>query len=93
MEPSKHSSMDLLLQFVEESGELTHALSKLIRKERGNSPTPATRDECLQHLAEEIADVSVVLEVLLEHYAEIDPEEVERIRQAKKARWRQRLSQ
>lgn len=92
MSPSQLSSFDLLLQFSEESGELIQAVSKHIRKERGTNPTPATPEECRQHLIEEIADVSAVLDVMAEHW-EIPPDELDLLVLMKKARWTERLSQ
>ena len=92
MEPSELSSVDLLLQFSEESGELIQAISKLIRKERGTNPTPVSANECRNHLIEEIADVAVVLDALVEHWG-IDPESIETTMLLKGARWTERLSQ
>lgn len=92
MLPSQLSVIDLLLQFSEESGELLQALSKYVRKQRGLNPTPVTLEECQQSLVEEIADVSVTLNVLIDKL-DIPPDELERIVQSKKARWKERLSQ
>lgn len=91
MEPSELSSVDLLLQFSEESGELIQAISKLIRKERGNNPTPATLDECRQKLVEELADVCVVLDAVAEHW-EIAFQDLDNTIQTKTARWQERLN-
>lgn len=91
MEPSELDLFDLLLQVSEESGELIQASSKLIRKERGNNPTPASRDECFQNVVEEMADISVVLDVLLDHW-DVPREDFELIKKLKKARWRDRLN-
>lgn len=92
MEPSFLSAISLLLQFSEESGELTQAIAKLIRKERGENPTPVTMPECIHGLMEEVADVALVLDALIKHW-DIDPDEVERIKQSKYSRWCERLSQ
>lgn len=89
--PSELSSIDLLLQFSEESGEFIQAVAKLIRKERGTNPTPMTLEDCRQGLIEEAADVSVVLEALLEHW-DVSSEDLERVKRTKDARWRERLS-
>lgn len=91
MEPLQLTSIDLLLQFSEESGELIQAISKLIRKERGTNPTPLSRDECFQNVVEEMADTSVVLDVLLDHW-DVSREDFELIKKLKKARWRNRLN-
>lgn len=92
MEPSELTSVDLLLQFSEESGELVQAISKLIRKERGNNPTPLSREECLEKLVDEMADTMVVLSTLMDHWG-VPLEDVNRIAQSKRARWSERLNQ
>ena len=92
MEPSELSSFDLLMQLSEESGELVQAIAKLIRKERGMNPTPLTIDTCVENLLEEIVDVSVVIDVALEHLG-FSSDEYASYKQSKKARWRERLSQ
>ena len=91
MEPSQLPSVDLLLQFSEESGELIQAVSKLIRKERGNNPTPATLEECRQSLVEELADVIVAIDALRDHWC-VTSDELDPIVKAKTARWQERLS-
>ena len=91
MEPSELDSVDLLLQFNEESGELIQAVAKLVRKERGTNPTPVTSRECVQALVEELADVSLVLDVLAEHWG-VDPDAVDLVKYLKRARWQERLS-
>lgn len=92
MKPSQLPPVDLLLQFSEESGELIQAISKLIRKERGNNPTPVTLYECREILTEELADVLVSLDVLAEHW-DIKVDDLAPFVNAKKARWQERLSQ
>ena len=90
MEPSELDSVDLLLQFSEESGELIQAVAKLIRKERDINPTPISTHECVLALAEELADMSNLLDVIAEHWG-IDPDIVDSIKQLKMARWQERL--
>jgi len=45
----------------EECVELAHACLKLARYERGENPTPKTKDECIQSVTEELADVWVTM--------------------------------
>lgn len=45
----------------EECVELAHACLKLARFERGENPTPKTKDECVRSVTEELADVWVTM--------------------------------
>lgn len=46
----------------EETSELSHAALKLARIVRGENPTPVKESEAVTHLAEEMADVGIMLE-------------------------------
>lgn len=55
---------ELLAQLAEECVELSKAALKLRRVYSGINPTPVKRSEAFKNLKEEIADVSLCLEVL-----------------------------
>lgn len=60
-----HLSQDeLLCQLAEECAELSKAALKLRRVSSGVNPTPVTRVEAFNNLVEEIADVTLCIEVL-----------------------------
>lgn len=73
-----------LEQLAEEATELAKAALKLARVERGNNPTPVTKEQALENLQEEISDVHVCCSVL--GIASDDG-----IRAAKLKRWLERL--
>lgn len=61
----KHLSQEeLLCQLAEECAELSKAALKLRRIYAGVNPTPVTRAEAFHNLVEEIADVTLCIEVL-----------------------------
>ena len=60
----KLSQEELLCQLAEECAELGKAALKLRRVYDGNNPTPVKRGEAYKDLLEEIADVSLCMEVL-----------------------------
>ena len=45
----------------EECAELAHAALKLARVERGENPTPCSREQCREKIEEEWADVMLTL--------------------------------
>lgn len=55
---------ELLALVAEESSELSHAALKLRRVYEGTNPTPVRRQDAYMAVLEEIADVSLALEVL-----------------------------
>jgi len=55
---------ELLAQLAEECSELAKAALKLRRVYDGKNPTPVKRSEAYKNLLEEIADISLCLEVL-----------------------------
>lgn len=55
---------ELLAQLAEECAELSKAALKLRRVYSGVNPTPVTEAEAFSNLVEEVADVSLCLEVL-----------------------------
>ena len=58
------SKEELLAQLAEECAELSKAALKLRRAYSGENPTPVTRPEAFQNLVEEVADVTLCIEVL-----------------------------
>ena len=61
---------------------------KLARKYRGENPTPRSEMECIDHLTEETADVTLVLDQLKSIISE---ERVRAIKAQKMVRWRIRM--
>lgn len=53
-----------LAQLAEEAAELSHAALKYRRAITGTNPTPATEDEALENLVEEISDVFQCIDVV-----------------------------
>ena len=60
------SEEDILCQLAEEAAELAQAALKLRRAIAGTNPTPASEDEALHNLYEEIIDVSLAEKVYFE---------------------------
>lgn len=50
-----------LEQLAEECVELAHAALKLARVERGENPTPKTKQECTFAVVEEAVDVAIIV--------------------------------
>ena len=78
----------MLEMLAEESAELSQAALKLARKYRGENPTPRSEMECIDHLTEETADVTLVLDQLK---GIISEERVKAIKDQKMVRWRIRM--
>ena len=87
---SRLDTGELLSQLAEECAELGKAALKLRRTYNSTNPTPVTRSQAAQNLAEEIADVTLIFEAL-----RLDPSEqaYETIRELKAARWASRLKE
>ena len=81
---------ELLAQLAEECAELSQAALKLIRARTGRNPTPRTAQECVESLAEEMADVALCMGLVADAY-DLDVDEIEEIRDEKVARWAKRL--
>lgn len=76
---------DLLLQLVEEMGELSQVIAKRIRIKNGRNPTPKTLEENNAELVEELADVLLccnVIKNLDKGFANVD-----KIQEEKLNRW------
>jgi NTP pyrophosphatase (non-canonical NTP hydrolase) len=58
------STEELLAQLAEEASELAHAALKLRRVEDGINPTPVLKEDAIKNILEEIADVSLVINLL-----------------------------
>ena len=80
----------LLEQLAEECSELAQAALKLARWKRGENPTPKRWYEMLADLNEEIADVSLCVD-MLESEISIDKGRIERITERKMKRWAHRI--
>lgn len=80
----------LLEQLAEECSELAQAALKLARRERGENPTPKKWYEMLADMNEEIADVSLCVDML---YTENLTDEgcIKRTKERKMKRWAQRI--
>lgn len=75
---------ELLAQLAEEAAELTHATLKLRRVLDGTNPTPVSSMDALQAIKEEIADVTLLVQLLGLDY---NGGEIEQIRDRKLQRW------
>lgn len=84
------SKAALLEQVAEECTELGHAALKLARKYRNENPTPVTEEEAYANLKEEWADMLLSMTVL-DHYYNMDCNELKGIMDNKYTRWNQRL--
>ena len=80
----------VLEQLAEECSELAQASLKYARLLRGDNPTPKTKEQCIDDLTEEIADVLLCINIL--YYGEIiDEYHIVDIMNSKLARWKKRL--
>ncbi len=86
------SKEELLCQLAEECAELGKAALKLRRVYSGENPTPVTRAEAFQNVIEEIADVTLCLEVLGYNEYEIQRNCGE-IWAEKSSRWAKRMKE
>lgn len=83
---------ELLAQLAEECAELVKAALKLRRVYDGKNPTPVKQHEAYKNLVEEIADVSLCLEVLNMNTPNI-MYEVSHTMRMKMNRWCRRLEE
>ena len=83
---------EVLCQLAEESTELAHAALKLRRAYDGSNPTPVSAADAYNAVLEEIADVSLALEVL-GFNRPLPLLEVQKIMNEKLERWVQRLEE
>ena len=80
----------MLEQLAEECSELAQASLKYARLLRGDNPTPKTRQECLESLTEEMADVELCNSLLMGgDYVDFDA--VMEMIEVKDKRWHERL--
>lgn len=86
------SPEDILGQCAEECSELSQACLKMIRKIKGENPTPKTMQEITNSLNEEIADVLVSVSALLDTGL-LSQESIESTMLVKHERWLVRLKQ
>ena len=84
------SREELLVMLAEECSELSKAALKLRRVYNGDNPTPMTRADAYTNLVEEIADVTLVIEVLGLNSTE-NLYNIGKIWEEKLARWERRL--
>ena len=78
----------ILCQLAEEASELAQAALKLARILDGVNPTPIHRDDAIDHLNEEIADIQVCVTCL---NGFIDRSAIDSIQITKLLRWSERL--
>ena len=78
--------IELLCGLAEEAAELAQAALKLRRVFDGTNPTPATEEQAIEHLYEEIADPLVYIRQI-----DINFESVDSIIAEKEERWKKRL--
>lgn len=79
---------ELLAQLAEEASELAHAALKLRRVLDGENPTPVDRQTAVAALKEEVADVTLLVNILR---LDSDPGEIRAIMDHKLLRWQARL--
>ena len=84
------SQEELLTQLAEECSELSKAALKLRRVYNGENPTPVRRLEAYDNVIEEIADVTLCIEVLGLNSTE-NLYQVGKIWEKKLLRWERRL--
>ena len=80
---------EMLNQTAEEASELSQACLKLSRKIRGINYTPKTKQELIDNLYEEIADVEICIEELK---SEISKEEIEKWKEIKRSKVKARIN-
>ena len=80
----------MLRQLAEECSELSQAALKYIRALR--KETPMRTDEAIEHIVEEIADVSLMIDAVSDTVlSERDMDDVQAIKEQKLDRWKTRL--
>lgn len=77
----------------EECNELAKVCLKLSRKLRNEQPTPKTKNEILNELTEEIADVITCIEVIADETDLISDDLVFTIADTKRKRWNRRIDE
>lgn len=81
---------ELLAQLAEEALELAHATLKLRRALDRTNPTPTTPSDALDAVVEELADVSLLFDLLeMEQYRD----DIDKIKHSKLMRWNKRLKE
>ena len=82
----------VLVQLAEECSELSQVCLKMVRKIKGENPTPKTMEEIHADLKEELADVILSL-CVVEEVLNISHDEILEIEVQKLNRWLQRLEE
>lgn len=86
----KYGKEYMLRQLAEECSELSQAALKYIRAAR--KETPMRTDEAIEHIVEEIADVSLMIDaVSATVLSERDVDNVQAIKEQKLDRWKTRM--
>ena len=75
----------------EECNELSQACLKLSRKLRNENPTPKTREELIESLKEEMADVLTCMDVILYEAKLVTRNDIHTIADFKLKRWYERI--
>lgn len=85
---SRTPQKELLAQLAEEAIELAHAALKLRRTHDATNPTPIDRNTAVRAVLEEIADVTLLVDLL--GFSE-ERDEIDTLRTYKRDRWQRRL--
>lgn len=85
----------ILEQCAEECAELAQACLKLARKLRYENPTPKSKEELIEGLVEELADVEVCVDVMTEAgiFDDDSYNAIFDLIHSKHVRWEERLEQ
>ena len=83
-------TIEMLNQTAEEASELAQACLKLSRKMRGINYTPKTKQELLNNLYEEIADMEICIEELR---SEISKDNIEKWKEIKRSKVKARINE
>ena len=84
---------EILCQLAEEASELAQAALKLRRAIDGTNPTPKTKEQCLDAMIEEMADVQLCGNIFLSFVPEEYILKIHPIKEEKKRRWENRLAE
>lgn len=89
---AKVSQTSRLMQVAEEAAELIQAAAKLARIKAGDNPAAVSREQAMQNLVEEIADVKIAIDAL--QLDDILPNRaVEEVEREKLDRWFERVKE
>lgn len=87
------SENTMLEQLAEECCELAQVCLKMVRKRKGENPTPLSEEEIAKNLNEEMGDVWLCFQELMFDYGTFSPESIDSVVVLKKERWLDRLEE